>query len=107
MQVSLTEVQTAESRIRLGQAEGMLDRLSQPHRFFSPRRTLVECSQIGQTPDQPGPGHYSGQAGHAEAFTNQIPCEGSHVPAEAVHCPTIVAQGMVSCAQEYVRHDLE
>ena len=43
-QVSLTEVQTAESRICLGQAEGVIGRLGQPHRFSPLRGSLVERS---------------------------------------------------------------
>jgi hypothetical protein len=89
--VPLAEVQTAESEISLGQAEGVIARLGQPHRFFSPRGALVECPQIGQTRDQPIPGHYSGEAGHAEALTGQLTREGGDIPAEAVDRPTIVA----------------
>ena len=37
----------------------------------------------------------------------RISCEGDHVPAKAIHRSTIVAQGMVRCAQEDVRQDLE
>ena len=70
----------------------MIARLGHPHRFFSPRGSLVECSQIGQARDQHGLGHHRGQAGHAEALMDQLTFEGRHIPTEAVHRSTIVAR---------------
>ena len=89
------------ARISLGQAEGVIARLGQPHRFFSParfpRRMLPDRlrHETNQVRDIT-----AGRPVMPKRSWVRLTFEGGHIPAEAIHRSTIVAQGVVGCAHE-------
>ncbi len=105
--VPFGEVELADPGIRPNAAEGVIRRLRDPDPFVSSGGALGERSQLSQGPAQASTGEHGGQAGHAEALSDQIACEGRHSPPEAVYRPTVVPPIMVDGAESVIRHDLK
>src|SRR5262245_53845907 len=62
IRLAQTEVEMADPEIRPNQAEGVIGRLGDPDRSFSPGEALGERPQLGQGPAQVDTKKHGGQA---------------------------------------------
>ena len=106
-QVALAEGQQTEPVIGPHKAAGVIDRLGDPQPFFPQHIALGERAQLSMTRGKEGTGVHGGQEDLTEALAAPRALEGRHGLPKAVECPTVVALGMVGCAEGLVRQRLQ
>src|SRR5215510_2734071 len=102
----LVEIHPTDTAIRVDQAEGLIDRLSQAEPVFCMGQRLMERPDLGKAPGQPGAREYGRKAHQTKVLTGQVACESRDGLLEHLYCLTVVPAGIVNIAQEGIRDDL-
>ena len=103
MQVALAEEQQTNPPGGNHKARGVIHRLGNPEPFVPEGPALGEHAQLGMAHGELGTGTHSGRDDATEAFVARRPLEGRHGLPEAIDRPTIVALGLICCAEEAIR----